>query len=80
MSKLPDGFYHLTPHSDELKPSKAINKKKLTIIDQNRTDYNIRFEGKLQQKVYIYYVYIQKERKKDKIRGLSFGNPTVILW
>ena len=50
MSKLPDGFYHLTPHSDELKPSKAINKKKLTIIDQNRTDYNIRKNKKEQAK------------------------------
>ena len=38
------------------------------------------FEGKLQQKVYIYIVYIQKESKKGKIRGLSYGNPTVILW
>ena len=38
------------------------------------------FEGKLQQKVYIYIVYIQKESKKSKIRGLSFGNPTIVLW
>ena len=37
------------------------------------------FEGKLQQKVYIYIVYIQKESNKDKIRGLSFGSPTVII-
>ena len=46
---------------------------------RRRPKVQLFFEGKLQQKVYIYTVYIQKERKKDKIRGLSFGNPTVII-